>query len=97
LASLKKQVALDVEQAYLAIRTARQNIIALQDKVSFSRANFDAVALMFNVGQANSLDVMDANTLLQNAERELAEAEFDMELSRIALLRAQGVFLKTVM
>jgi outer membrane protein TolC len=55
------------------------------------------VALMFNVGQANSLDVMDANTLLQNAERELAEAEFDMELSRIGLLRAQGVFLKTVM
>jgi outer membrane protein len=96
LARLKKQVALDVEQAYLAIRTARQNIIALLDKVSFSRANFDAVTLMFTVGQANSLDVMDANTLLQNSERELAEAEFHMELSRIGLLRAQGVFLKTV-
>jgi outer membrane protein len=97
LATLKKQVALEVEQAYLSIRTARQNIIALQDKVSFSKANFDAVTLMFTVGQANSLDVIDANTLLQNAERELVKAEHHLKLSMISLQRAQGVFLKTVM
>ncbi len=97
LATKKKQVALEVEEAYLSIRTARQNMVALQDKVSFSRANFEAVSLMFTVGQADSLDVMDANSLLENAERELAEAEYQLELASIALQRAQGIFLKTVM
>lgn len=97
LATLKKQVALEVEQAYLAISAARQNIIALKDKVSFSRANFEAVTLMFTLGQADSLDVMDANTLLQNSARELAEAEYHLELSIISLQRAQGVFRKAVM
>ncbi len=97
LATLKKQVALEVEQAYLAIRAARQNILALKDKVAFSRANFEAVSLMFTLGQADSLDVMDANTLLQNSARELAEAEYHFELSRISLQRAQGVFRKAVM
>lgn len=97
LATLKKQVALEVEQAYLAISAARQNILALKDKVSFSRANFEAVTLMFTLGQADSLDVMDANTLLQNSARELAEAEYHLELSMISLQRAQGVFRKAVM
>jgi outer membrane protein len=96
LAMLRKQAALEVEQAYLTLRAARQNIVALQDKVSFSRANFEAVSLMFTVGQADSLDVMDANTLLQNAERELAEAEYQLELAIVGLNRAQGIFLKTV-
>ena len=96
LATLRKQAALAEEQADLTIRAARQTIVALQDKVSFSRANFEAVSLMFTVGQADSLDVMDANTLLQNAERELAEAEYHLELAIIGLNRAQGIFLKTV-
>ena len=52
--------------------------------------------LQFELGQADSLDVIDANSLLNIAERELAEAEFYLDLSRIGLARAQGIFLKTI-
>jgi len=68
----------------------------LKDKLKFSRANYDAVLMQFDLGQADSLDVLDANTLLNNAERELAEAEFYLEISRIGLERAQGIFLKNI-
>jgi len=91
-----KQIALDVEQAYLTIIPARSVITALKDKVKFSSADYDAVSLQFNVGQADILDVMDANTVLLNSERELLEAQYRLALAKIGLERAQGIFLKNV-
>lgn len=97
LISLKKEVTSEVEEAWLTINTARNAILSLKDKVNFSQANYDAVLMQFDLGQADSLDVLDANTLLNNAESEFAEAEFYMQLSKIGLQRAQGIFLKTIM
>jgi len=91
-----KQVSLEVEQAYLTIITAVSAIEALTDKLKFSRANYDAVSRQFELGQANSLDVMDVNTTLFSAERELSEAQNTLSLAEIGLQRAQGIFLKTV-
>lgn len=96
LASLTKEVTSQVEKAWLTISTARNAIFSLRDKLNFSRANYEAVLMQFELGQADSLDVLDANTLWNNAERELAEAEFYLELSKIGLQRAQGIFLKNV-
>jgi len=91
-----KEVASEVERAWLTIITAKNSIAALKDKLDFSRANYDAVSLQFNLGQADSLDVLDANTILSNAERELSEAEFYLDLSKIGLERAQGIFLNNI-
>ncbi len=93
---LAKQIALEVERAWLALNTAQNTITALQDKLVFSRAAYEAVTLQFKLGQADSLDVLDANTTLRNAERELTEAEFVLSLSKIALQRAQGIFLDQI-
>ncbi len=91
-----KEVALAVEQAYLMIVTAKSVIAALKDKLRFSRADYEAVSLQFKVGQADSLDIMDSNTVLLNSERELSEAQYVLVLAKIGLERAQGVFLKSV-
>jgi outer membrane protein len=91
-----KEIALQVEKAYLTLITARDAITALKNKVEFSRANYEAVSLQFDLGQADSLDIMDANTLLQNSENEFAEAQYYLALSRIGLQSAQGIFLKTI-
>ena len=91
-----KEVTSEVERAWLTIITAKNSIVALKDKLDFSRANYDAVSLQFNLGQADSLDVLDANTILSNAERELSEAEFYLDLSKIGLERAQGIFLNNI-
>lgn len=96
LESLKKQIALEVEQAHLNVIAAKEGIAALGDQLKFARANFDAITRQFELGQADSLDVMDANTLLLNSETELAEAQNRLALAYLDLQRAQGIFLKNI-
>lgn len=91
-----KEIALEVEQAYLTIASTRGMIAALKDKLRFSRADYEAVSLQFRVGQADSLDLIDSNTVLSNAARELSEARHTLALAKIRLERAQGIFLETV-
>lgn len=91
-----KDVALEVEQAYLTIITAQSAIMALKDKLRFSRADYEAVSLQFRLGQADSLDLIDSNTVLLNSERELSEARYILALAKIGLERTQGIFLNSV-
>jgi outer membrane protein len=91
-----RQVALEVEQAYLTLVTAKRVIEAVRDKLKFSKASFDAVSLQFKLGQADILDVMDANTILFNAEQELSDALYYYSLSQVGLKRAQGILLEEV-
>jgi len=48
---------------------------ALKDQVTYARSHYDAVLKQFQFGTANSVDVMDANTLLVTAERQLSDAD----------------------
>ena len=96
LQAASKDIALQVEQAYLTIITAKSAIAALKDKLRFSRADYEAVSLQFKVGQADSLDIIDSNTVLLNSERELSEARNILALAKIGLERVQGIFLKAV-
>jgi outer membrane protein len=89
----KKQVALEVEQAYLSVVSARSVLDALSDQVTFSEYNYDAVVKQFQYGLANSVDVMDANTSLVTAERQLSDASYSYQLAILKLARTQGVFL----
>lgn len=91
-----KEVALAVERAFRTIVSAQSTIAALKDKLRFSRADYEAVSLQFEVGQADILDVLDSNTVLLNSERELSEARFMLAIARVGLEKAQGIFLKSV-
>lgn len=91
-----KEIALEVEQAYLTIITAQSVITALKDKLKFSGADYEAVSLQFALGRADSLDLIDSNTVLVNSERELSEAQYVLALAKIGLERVQGLFLKSV-
>jgi len=94
--TLEKQIALEVQQAYLNVIASKEGIVALKDRLKFARANFNAITLQFELGQADSLDVMDANTLLLNSETELAEAQNRLALAYLGLQRAQGIFMKNI-
>lgn len=94
--ALSKQVALEVEKAFLAMRAARSAAVSLRDKLRYAKASYEAVSLQFRLGQADILDIMDANTVLKTAELELSEALHYFSLARVGLKRAQGVFLREV-
>lgn len=94
--ALKKQIALEVDEAYLNFITRKNTITALTDQLTFSEENLKAVVRQFEFGLANSIDVVDANTLLVTSERRLAEAVLESQLALLTIERTTGRLLKNV-
>ncbi|MFC1896041.1 TolC family protein [Thermodesulfobacteriota bacterium] len=95
--ALSKQVRLEVEQAYLDLITKKSIITSLEDQLAFSRENYEAVTKQFEHGLSNSVDVMDANTLLVTSQRQLSEARYSYRLAALKLERTKGSFLNAVL
>ena len=96
LADLKHSVGVEVEDAYLNLLTTSAVIDQLEAEVTYAADNYNSVTKQFQYGLADSIDVIDANTLLVTSERELANAGYDYELAILNLKRASGTLLKTV-
>ena len=94
LEDLKKTVRIEVETAYTELENQRAVIKALEDQVAFARDNYRDVSRQFEFGLANGIDVMDANTLLLSAERQLTAACYSRQISIMRLKRATGTLLK---
>jgi outer membrane protein len=97
LAALSKQVQLEVEQAYLDMKTQKSIIKSLEDQLAFSNENYMAVTKQFEHGLSNSVDVMDAITLLVTSQRQLSGARYNLSLSELKLERTKGSFLDTIL
>lgn len=93
---LKKTISIDVETAYLDLKTQAGILKSLEDQLTFARDNYNAISKQFEFGLANSIDVMDANTLLVTSERQLTDARYNYQFSILKLKRATGTLLKTV-
>lgn len=93
---LSKEIATEVEDAYLYLHTQMSVLKSLQDQLKFANDNHNAVSKQFKYGLANSIDVMDANTLLVTSETELSKAIYNRQLAGLNVERAKGTFLKTI-
>jgi outer membrane protein len=93
---LKKSIYIEVDNAYLDLKTQAETLKSLEDQVKFAGDNFNAVSKQFEYGLANSIDVMDANTLLVTSERQLSEAKYNYQLAMLKLKRATGTLLTIV-
>jgi outer membrane protein len=96
LADLKHSVGVEVEEAYLDLLTTSAVIDKLQAEKEYATDNYISVTKQFQYGLANSIDVIDANTLLVTSERELANARYDYELAILKLKRATGTLLQRI-
>jgi len=93
---LKKTIMIEVESAFLEFQTQKGVLKSLEDEVTFARDNFNSVSRQYEFGLANSIEVIDANTLLLTSERQLEDAKYDYQLSVLKLERATGTLLKTI-
>ena len=96
LKDLYKTINVEVEKAYLNMITVSGVLEKLQLEVSYAKDNYNSVSKQFEFGLANSLDVMDANTLLVTSERQLSNAKYDYQFAILQLKRATGTLLKAV-
>ena len=93
---LKKGIEIEVQTAYLELVTQKGTLLFLNDQMVFARDNYRAVARQFEFGLSNSLDVLDANTLLVSAERKVASAIYNYQLALLRMEKATGTLLATV-
>ena len=94
---LKKAIAVEVQSARLDLVTQKSILRFLVDQRAFARENYKAVNRQFEFGLAQSIDVIDANTLLVSAEQKVAEAGYSYQMSILRAKKASGVLLKEIL
>lgn len=90
LADEKKAVILEANQSFLEFNTAKSTLTNLADEVKFAEENYDAVQMQFKYGMVDSIDIMDANTLLVDAQRRISNARASFYLSILKIIYTQG-------
>lgn len=86
----EKSIILASHTAYLDYTAARTTMINLNDELKSSQENFNAVQMQFKYGMADSIDMMDANTLLVSAQRRLLDAKYNFYLAVLKILHTKG-------
>lgn len=93
---LKKSVDIELKSACLNLETLKGSLKFLEDQQTFARDNYNAVMKQFENGLATSLDVMDANTLLLTADRDLTKALYNYQIAYLMVKKSSGSLLKFV-
>ena len=90
LARVKKEIRFDAKAACLALETARGAMENLKEELMSARENFQAVDLQFKYGMADSIEIMDANTLLVQAQQRMVDARYTYYLAVARILHTRG-------
>jgi len=93
---LKKTIEVEVQSAYLDTMTQKEVLKFLNDQLSFAKANYYAVSRQFEFGLSESIEVMDANTLLVSSEKRLADAVYNYQVSLMKMKKATGNLLASL-
>ncbi len=86
----KKSIILDSENSYRDYTAAKSTLVNLEDELKSSQENFKAVQMQFKYGIADSIDMMDANTLLVSAQRRILDAKYTFYFSVLNILYTRG-------
>jgi outer membrane protein len=89
---LKKSVELDVTSAYLTLRAVSRELESLRDQKKFAEENYESVSRQFTFGLVTNIDLLDANQILIDADKDLIEATYDRHLAILDLQRSTGTF-----
>jgi outer membrane protein len=93
-ARLKQAVQVQVRSVYLDIKTQEQVLASLRDQVQSAQANYEQILAQFEEGLVSSVDVVDAQTALNEAELRLARAFYTYQLDQLRLQLATGTFVQ---
>ncbi len=93
----KKQIILEAKVNFLENKAAKSALFNLEDEVKSAQENFDAVQMQFKYGMADSIDIMDANTLLVSAQRRISDAQFIYYFSVLKILYTKNELSKLLL
>ena len=81
----------EVEEAWLTVRTRQTQKQLVKDNLDTAKENHRLAKARFNLGAANSLEVLDAEEDLAEAENLEVNYKYDTRTARAALLYSIGV------
>jgi outer membrane protein len=86
----KRDVALELKQAYLNVEEAQQTIDLTEEKQASAREDLDLVQEKYNLGSASILELLDAEVSLKQAESDRVQALYDFNLAVAQFEKALG-------
>jgi outer membrane protein len=86
----KRDVALELKQAFLSVQEAKQKIDLTKKKVESAQEDLDLVQEKYNLGSANILELLDAEVSFKQAESDRVEALYDCNLAIAEFEKAVG-------
>ena len=89
-ADMKKQVRLEVIEAFLHIEDLLATLKAIDKQIEHAQENMRIVKLRYQEGEATNLDVLDANLLLVKAKTDFATLNYDIMEAGFAVDKAVG-------
>ncbi|MEO2055811.1 MAG: TolC family protein [Nitrospira sp.] len=89
---LKDEISVEVRRSLLNLMTLMGEVVHLKERVRFASETFSLASRQFDVGLGTSLEVLDANATLLDAERQLSNTRFDREIAILQLKKSGGVF-----
>jgi outer membrane protein len=96
-ARLKKQIHLDVTRSQLTLKAVTRALQSRQKQLSFAMKNFEMVSKQFTFGLVTNIDLLDANQVLIEAERDVIAMTYDQHLAILDLQRSAGVYLSSAL
>ena len=92
LARLRKDVAVEVKQALLAIETLGATLETLKKEVTLAQENYDITSKQYRVGLATSLDVNTSLNTLNQVRTQFTDQTYAYQVALLGLDRSVGVF-----
>jgi outer membrane protein len=89
--SLKQNIFLEVQQAYLNLKEAEDSIPTAELGVKQAEENFEIANGRYTAGVGNPIEVTDAEVLLLNAKLSYIQALYNYKVSQSSLEKAMGM------
>ena len=86
----KRDVALQLKQAFLNVEEAQEKIELTKEKVASAQEDLDLMQEKYNLGAANILELLDAEVSFKQAESDKVEALYDYNLAVAQFEKAIG-------
>lgn len=90
LAATQRDVRLQVQDQFLAVKTGVSRLAALEQALRSARSALEATTLGRDLGTRTELDVLDAQQRLFSTQLDFAQARHDHLLGRVRLAAAAG-------
>jgi outer membrane protein len=88
--TLKLNIRLESEQAYLSAKQAEEQVRVTQKTVSQAQENYELAAGRYQVGVGSPLEITDAEVSLANAKANYIQALYNYKVSEARIEKAMG-------